>query len=348
LSQELPKLSWAFAGIWNESLEIRREYEPRVRDHIWASEIGSPFIDRYLKMTGVAPTNGPNARSKRKFQAAEIFEWLVGFVLKRAGIWIDSQEKLEHQYPGLLSVTGKLDHLAGGWPDWAKARENVSAVGLPPLIERASLAIIEKFSELYGNDELRTIVLEVKSLSSRMFQRYEATCQADPRHRAQIFHYLKAKPLEEGHIAYICRDDCRIAEMGVWNPSEAERVYRADIEQMTYYIQHQEEPRKEEEVLFDDMTFRFQTNWGIEYSPYLTKLYGYKEPMEYRDKWIKLVNSMNRVFKRCVTNARMTALNLEVIENAKKYFFTWDELVARAQEAAAKNPAILKLDEEAA
>lgn len=334
-------LSWEFATVWNQSLLTRPEFEPRYRNHIWASEIGNPFIDRYLKMTGVAPSNGPNARSKRKFEAADIFEWLVGFVLKQAGIWIETGEKVEHQYPGLLRVVGKLDHLAGGKPDWARARRQVSAVGLPRVIERASYAIIDRLSQVYGDDLLRTIVLEVKSLSTFMFDRYEATKKADARHEAQIFHYLKAKGMEEGHIAYICRDDCRIVELGVFNPSDAERGYKLDIERMTFFITEGVQPDKEQELLFDDTRFRFSTNWGVEYSAYLTFLYGYKEPIHYRERWKKPVDGMNRVFKRCVAGAKMTDKNLIVLEEAYKVFPRWDAMVERAKLAAQADPSII-------
>lgn len=339
-------LSWEFSTVWNQSLLTRPEFEPRCREHIWASEIGNPFIDRYLKMTGVAPSNGPNARSKRKYEAADIFEWLVGFVLKQAGIWIESQEKLEYQYPGLLRVVGKLDHLAGGRPDWTRARRQVSAVGLPRVIERANLAIIDRLSAMYGDDVLRTIVLEVKSLSTFMFDRYEATKRADARHEAQAFHYLKSKELPEAHIAYICRDDCRIVELGVFNPSSVEQGYLRDIEQMTFFIVNREVPDKEEELLFDESRFRFSTNWGVEYSSYLTFLYGYKEPIHYRERWKKTVDSMNRVFKRCVADAKMTDKNLDVIDKARKLFPRWDEMIVLAKEAAKTHPEIV--EEEAA
>jgi len=333
-------MAWEFATVWNQSLLTRPEFEPRTREHIWASEIGNPFIDRYLKMTGVPASNGPNARSKRKFEAADIFEWLVGFVLKQAGIWIETGEKVEYQYPGLLRVVGKLDHLAGGQPDWTRARAQVSAVGLPRVIERASLAIIDRLSNVYADDVLRTIVLEVKSLSTFMFDRYEATKKADPRHIAQTFHYLKAKDMAEGHIAYICRDDCRIVELGVFNPSSAEEGYKRDIEQMTFFIATREQPEKEQELLFDETRFRFSTNWGVEYSNYLTFLYGYKEPIHYRERWKKTVDSMNRVFKRCVVEAKMTDKNLAVIEEARRLYPRWDEMVLAAREAAKTHPEI--------
>jgi hypothetical protein len=264
--------------------------------------------------------------------------------LKRAGILITCQEKLRFQYPGLLETVGKLDHLAGGQPDWNKARHEVKAIGLPEFIETASLAIIDQLSATYGDDPIRTIVLEVKSLGSFVFDRYESAKDADARHQGQTFHYLIAKPLPEGHIAYVCRDDCRIAEFPVLNPSDAEIPYKRDLETITHYIVNKERPAIELEVLFD--RFRFSTNWKVEYSNYLTMLYGYKTPMEYRERWDKTISSFNRTFKRCVTGAKMTDLNLKTIESGKKLFPAWDELVDRAKVAAKTDPNLIQ-DEEA-
>src|SRR6185295_1528178 len=79
-------MSWGFAGVWNQSLTVRQERPLVPRDYVWASEIGGSMIDRYLKMQGVQPSNAPNLRSLRKFQAGDIWEWLCALVLKRAGI----------------------------------------------------------------------------------------------------------------------------------------------------------------------------------------------------------------------------------------------------------------------
>lgn len=306
------------------------------------------MIDRYLKMNGVQPSNPPNARSLRKFQAGHLWEFILSLVLKRAGILIEQQGWLEYKYPGMLSVTGKLDFLAGGAPDWARARADTGALDLPEFISIATRAIIDHLESVYGNETLKTIVLEAKSVSSFMMDRYEVLGHPAPNHRCQIFHYLKAKGLSEGHLVYVCKDDCRILELGVFNPSHVETEYKKDLEQITYYIQNQVEPRKEEEVLFDGETLSFRSNWAIEYSNYLTKLYGYEEPIHYREKWDKPVAAMNRVYKRCVTGAKMTDLNLKVIESARKYFGNWDDLVDKGKEAAKHNPKLIELDEQAA
>jgi hypothetical protein len=337
--------SWEFGSVWNQSLLDRPERPPRVRENIWASEIGGAMIDRYLKMNGVAQSNPPNARSLRKFQAADIWEFIVSFVLKRAGLLIETQEKVRYRYPGLLEVVGKLDQFAGGKPDWDKARREVKLVGFPPIIESASLAIVDQLSARFGNAPLRTVVLEVKSLGSFVFERYEVTQKADPRHIGQQFHYLKAKSLPEGHIVYVCRDDCRIVEIPIFNPSDAEKAYKGDIERISSFLQNKERPAKEQEILFDEVTFKFRTNWHVEYSGYLTLLYGYKEPIHYREAWDKSVSSFNRTFKRCVIGAKMTDLNLKTIENAQKIFPQWNDLVDRAKAAAKTDPKLIQEEE---
>src|SRR5262245_51894370 len=108
-------MSWAFIDVWNASL-IKPDRDMKPRENIWASEIGYSYIDRYLKMTGVKQTNPPNERALRKFQAGNLWEWVIGFILKRAGILQGKQRSVDFQQPGMLNVTGKLDFIAGGLP----------------------------------------------------------------------------------------------------------------------------------------------------------------------------------------------------------------------------------------
>lgn len=334
-------MSWSLYKTWNESLENRVERPLKKRDYVWASEIGGSMIDRYLKMNAVPQSNPPNARSLRKFEAGNIWEWLLEFVLKRAGILLDSQEWVNHQYPDLLRVTGKLDFLAGGRPDWDKARQEVLTIGLPEAINKATLAIIDRLQGTHGTQRLKEIVLECKSVSSFMMDRYERTKEANPNHRGQTFHYLKGKGLSEGHVIYICKDDCRMLEIGVYNPSPAEDEYKSDLRTITRFISEGTEPDKEKEVLFDEVEFRFSTNWKVEYSGYLKMLYGYDEPIHYRENWDKRVAGFNRVFKRCVADKKMTDKNKIILEDVLPLFPKWFDHVAAAKVAAQKNPEII-------
>jgi hypothetical protein len=322
-------LNWSFYQIWNSSLENRQEREIKPRDMIWASELGGSYLDRILKMKGVPPSNPPNARSLRKFEAGNIWEWIIGFVLKRAGILISRQDLISYQYPELLKVSGKLDFIAGGKPDWEKAKNEINNLDLPDFIQKSTLAIIDNLQKQFPN-ELKKIILEVKSKSSMLFDRVEQGV-ADPNHKLQLFHYLKASDMDEGHIVYICKDDCRMMEIGVMNPSEVESDYKKDIETITSYYSHQELPPKEAEVTFEEETFKFRKNWKVGYSNYLTMNYGYKDTAEFDLRWDKSIASWNRVFARFVQKANITTLNMEIAKEIKTYFPNFEDMVVIAQ-----------------
>lgn len=333
-------LKWSFFQIWNSSLEKNKDREVVPRDYIYASEVGGAFLDRFYKMKGIKATNPPNMRSLRKFEAGNIWEWIVQLILKRAGILINSQEHLDYQYPDMLRVAGRLDHLAGGKPDWEKAKSEMYDLDLPEIFKQATNDIIEYLSKTYPLG-LDTLILEVKSVSSYMFETYLKTGQANVNHKLQLFHYLKSKELNEGHIIYVCKDDCRMLEFGVFNPSEVEDIYKKDIASMTMFYKNNIEPPKEELLTFDETSFKFSYNWKVGYSPYLTKIYGYKDQMEYQDMFSPVASKWNRVFKRIVNGDKMTKLNLEVIEEIKRGFPKLDEYVELAKLQVKQNPDIL-------
>jgi hypothetical protein len=313
-------MSWSFFQLWNSSLEQGRpERKIEERNHIWASEMGGSLVDRYLKMTGVKPTNPPDTRSLRKFEAGNIWEWILTFVLKRAGIFIDSQEWVQHQYPDLLKVTGKLDVFAGGFPDYEKARAEIDQMELPEFITRATNNIIENLQTAYPNG-LKEIVLEIKSVSSFMFEKYQTSGNSNPNHRLQCFHYLKSKNKTEGHIVYVSKDDARLLEIGVMNPSPVEDEYIADIKAMTECLRARVRPDLEKPVVFDKDFGRFSANWKVAYSNYLTMLYGIKNQAEFDEQYKPKAEKYNRVIKRICAGKKMTAMNLEILTDLQKHF----------------------------
>ena len=313
-------MKWSFYQIWNKSLEEGRSnkvLEPRQK--IWASELGGAYIDRYLKMTGIQPSNPPNPRSLRKFEAGNIWEAIVGYVLRRAGILIDRQEWLKYQYNGLLPVTGKLDFIAGGKPDYDKAMATIGKEfdWLPEFISRATASIVQNLKIQYPNG-LENIILEIKSCSSFMFERYEKKNEANPSHKLQNFHYLKAKNMPEGHIVYISKDDARLLEIGVFNPSPIEQDYKQDITQVSKYVLANERPPLEQPIVFDG---EFSVNWKVGYSSYLTYLYGFKDQKEFDDKYKPLVERWNRVLARVSEGKEMTDNNKEAIKKMEEWGF---------------------------
>lgn len=310
---------FSVAKAWNEQLEKAEERKLKPRANMWASELGGSYIDRYLKMQGVPFTNPPNVRSRRKFEAGNFIEWVIGVVLKRAGIFMSAQDWVSFAYPGLLEVTGKIDYIVGGKPKWDESIHALEELELPELFNRSSQAIVESLKkELTGDEVFEEMPIEVKSCSSFMFDKFEADGQPNQQHALQLFHYLKSKDLPRGIVLYVCKDDLRLLEFVVLNPSPIEDIYRNDIQTMSEYWFKQEEPPLEPLLTFDGQ--RFKTNFKVEYSYYLTKLYGFKEPADYTDKYKRQMSSWNAVMTRIKAGKPMTAKNLAYIEEMRSMF----------------------------
>jgi hypothetical protein len=121
-------------------------------------------------------------------------------------------------------------------------------------------------------------------------------------------------------------------------------VYKEDVRLMTKYynagfnrqVPLELMPGKEPEVFFEEGTWRFVKNWKVEYSNYLTLLYGYETPEQYgKFKWQRTLASWNRVFKRCVRGDNITPKNKEVIAQASRLFPQWDKYVGKAKKDGA-------------
>jgi hypothetical protein len=114
-----------FTQIWNNALEEESPRRYEARDYLWASDLGKSNVDIYLSMKGEEPSNLANARLKRKFEAGNMWEWILGLVMRRAGLMTTSQGHTEHQYDGLLKVTGRYDFIGGGKAELEKGLKEI-------------------------------------------------------------------------------------------------------------------------------------------------------------------------------------------------------------------------------
>lgn len=309
--------SWSIEGIWNQSIgRPDRPIEPR--SHLYASELGKAPHDLFLSLKGVEPSNPPNDRSSRKFEAGDIWEWILELVLRRAGLLVTNQEHIRRCYPGLLEVTGRLDKVAGGKPDWEKARNTITNDFLPDFVKEKAENIVDQMAKKYPNG-LKEIVVEVKSTSSFMFDVYDRTKRPGDNHELQAWHYLKN--YDEAHVFYINRDDVQVREFPVFaNDKRIEATYKGHIETITKYWKADEMPPLEPKIVFDPMLLKFKDNWRIKYSNYLTMLYGYKTQREYEDEFRPMAARFNRVVTRIAEGKDMTKNNKEAIEEMKVYY----------------------------
>ena len=305
-------MSWTLSKIWNESLDQRVQKPVSARNRLWASELGKPDIEVYLKLIGEEPTNPFNSRALRKFEAGNIWEWIVKLILLRCGIYKESQKWIGEQIQGCLEVSGKLDYIAGGKPDYEKAKNEIDNLMLPDVFKRATENIIAYFKEKYP-EGLEEKILEVKSLSSFGFDKVEFTGKPIRGHDLQTFHYVKNVGID-GAIVYICRDDARMYQLSIdKNNEELNKKYEEKIKSISDYYFKKETPPIEPAILFDEDEGKFTRNFSAEYSSYLTKLYGVKDQMEFSEKFSPSVERWNRVLARIKEGKELTDNNKQAI-----------------------------------
>jgi len=332
--------SWSLQKIWNEAMEKPDEREVEARDYLWASELGKPEIDVWLRMKGEPATNPPNARSLRKFEAGNLWESIIEVILLRAGIMQGSQERVYWQYPDLLKVSGKIDFMAGGMVDLNGAKNSLESLHLPEKTNQAMNNIVEYLANEYPQG-LEKVAIEVKSVSSFMMNAIEATQRPLAIHRLQAYHYTKHPEVEQARIVYICRDDCRMFEIPIWAESpEIELEYRGLIEKYTENYHKEEMPEKAKPIVFDEDMGKFTINRQIGWSSYLTKVYGYENQMEFEDKYGKIPASWNRTMKRLKNGDKVTDRNKEVFEEMREAGFEPDELVTKLVDTPEEEPEV--------
>lgn len=327
---------WILANVWNKALDNAppRVYEPR--DRIWASELYNSNVDIYLKMKGEQPTNLPNDRSIRKFEAGHMHEWFVKLILARIGIFKSTQDRVIFEEEGLVNVSGKIDFLAGGMPEHdTRVDEILGNMEIPELYQRQAEGMINFFKSEYP-DGLDEKIIEIKSASLFAFNKVEATGKPLTGHDLQAYHYAR-NAKKEVALVYICRDDLRMFEISIPQyDDQLEERYYDRIREITYYHKNDIMPALEPLIEYDVDTGRFSKNFRVEYSPFLTKLYGFESPGEYDEKFAKMVTSWNGVMKRLLAQKKMTPLNEEKLREIESYGFDLDFIKNNLNEILAK------------
>ena len=298
---------WAISKIWNEAIEQKEEKPMVARNRIWASELGKSDIDIYLKLLGTELSNPFDSRAKRKFEAGNLFEWIIKMILIRCGIYNESQKWVGNTEFG-LEVSGKIDHLAGGKPKYEEAKKLIEEMELPELFSRATEKILDYFKTEYLNG-LPQQGIEVKSTSSFGIEKVYFTGKGLAGHDLQAFHYAYNEKIPFS-LLYICRDDLRMAEIPIL-PDDKELLvkYQNKIKGVTDFYNKKELPPKELEILWEEGTQRFTKNFNIEYSSYLTKIYGFTTPNDYDEKCGSKIDSWNRVMGRIKDGKTLTDKN---------------------------------------
>jgi hypothetical protein len=327
-------ISWNLADPWNEA--AMSESRPLLpRDYLFASEIFGSKIDTYLKMLSIQPTNPPNDRSNRKFFAGHVWEFIVKQVLLCCGIYQQEEIKIDATpYPNLLSVHGRLDFVAGGYVDRDEAFAKIKEHHLPETLHGIANRAINKWHGM----NLEKVILEIKSVALFTYDYIEKRRKPLDGHVGQTYHYERNnKEGYKGYIAYVSKDTTLLSQFGL-PKTDIEAAYKQYIAKMTYYYTRREQPPLEPLMGFDDSVGNFSKNLKVEYSNYLSMLYGYSSPDDYRRNIQPTILRWNNVLGRYakVEGGALTPMgklvkispeNKEVRAEIIKSGYSFDELV---------------------
>lgn len=328
-AKKFQKVAYPFgvSEMWNHALTNVERRAVDTRDRLWATDMAKGYVDVFLSMKGEQPTNPPNERALRKFEAGNVCEWIVKSVLMRAGLLKVAQLRVEYQYKDALLMSGKIDYIVGGKPDMAKIVADLETMEVPEAFKRASLAIVSHILEKYP-DGLPEMPFEIKSIASFGADAMERKGKSIKAHRMQLKFYLNGSRYEKGMLIYICRDDLRMFEFEITrHDKETEKEMRTFCKEMTEYWRRDEQPPNEEPIIFDWDAGKFSKNLKIEYSAYLKKLYGFEEPREYSDSVSGTVSRWNRVLSRVKKGDKMTDNNKQAIEEMEKEGFKFKKII---------------------
>jgi hypothetical protein len=318
---------FGIAEVWDRALSAREIRPVEKRDRLWATDMAKGYVDVFFSMRGEQPSNPPNARALRKFEAGDVFEWVVKNVLIRAGLLRAAQIRVEYQYKNLLPMSGKIDYLVGGKPELKKIEAELATMDVPEAFKRASWAIVRYIDRKYPGG-LPEMPFEIKSIASFGADAMEKKNRSIQAHRAQLKFYLNGSRYERGMLIYICRDDLRMFEFEVTREDkETEKEIKTFCATITDYWRRNERPAVEPDIIFDWDAGKFSKNLKIEYSAYLTKVYGLKEPREYSEGIAPLVSRWNRVVSRIKHGEAMTKNNKEAIEEMKEWGFSVKKII---------------------
>lgn len=293
------------ADYWNNT--ERKDWPMKPRNYARASEIGSPFLDRYLAMKGIEPSNPWSERTLRIFDAGRMIEFLVTRTLRVAGILKNAQEWVELlPTDTTVGVKGYLDVIIGGSVDWDSAQraivDHLGQYGLKlrdEVIESKAMQIIKGLSIQYPDGFDTDMVVEIKSTGSLNYATKDRIDQQGnftgyDTHKLQLYAYLEMTGLEVGYLFYIFKDDFRLAEVPVLRSDvDLREKFYMDLYQMASLLKNDQPPAKEPLVVYDPNHTKFTLNWEVSRSRYLSYIYGYASSDEYEQAVEPLVSDLN-------------------------------------------------------
>ena len=266
--------NWNIKDLLGDLMGATAEVKPEPRAEIWASDLGKPYVDRWLQMKGVPYSNPPTGKDLVTFFLGKQIELGLEQMLTRCGIAFKTQERLTIRAQDCLPVVGRPDLVieVTNWQEVVAGvdehlNEQSSPRGDP---QRLALKGLLTLWQKRCPEGLLPTVFEVKSLNSAAFKYHrgqDGLSNAYPHHRLQLYTYMRSLGLAEGHLVYVARDTGWIEEVVIRPTEELEQAWLHDVETMSHYYQSDQRPPLE------PLKVEGKKNWRVSYSRYKDYLY---------------------------------------------------------------------------
>ncbi len=266
--------NWNIRDLLGDLMGATAEVKPEARAEIWASDLGKPYVDRWLQMKGVPYSNPPTGKDLVTFFLGKQIELGIEQMLTRCGIAFKTQDRLTVRAKDCLPVVGRPD-IVIEVTNW---QEVVAAVDehLGGQVTRHADAQQQALQGLLAMwqkrcpEGLLPTVFEVKSLNSAAFKYHrgqDGLSNAYPHHRLQLYTYMRSLQMAEGHLVYVARDTGWIEEVVVRPTEELEQAWLHDVETMSRFYRSEQRPPLE------PLKVEGKDNWRVNYSRYKDYLY---------------------------------------------------------------------------
>lgn len=291
---------------WNTI--IPKDWPIKPRNYVRPSEIGLPFADRWASMKGVKPSNPFSESTLRIFQAGNIVESNVMHALGRAGLLVKTQDWLRQPAgPHNMEIRGRLDAIikVTDWATAEKAGASYACDSENKEMDEKARTMQAGLRELFPAG-IPATVLEVKSISTQnMFSKKARDGEGHFRgfmyNKMQLYAYLLMTGIPQGYLLYVNKDNYWMSEVLVTvEDTDVKEAFWQDMEMMADIMHGDLLPEKEDMVVYNPYSGKFEVNVNIKRSQYLTYFYGFKTPKEVDDINHQEVLDVNRALKHLV------------------------------------------------
>ena len=259
--------NWSINYLISDLLGGGATLKPEPRQEIWASDLGKPLFDTYHKMRGTPYTNPTDGRGMITFLLGKAIEQGVYNMLKDVGLAFESQDKIRIELEGCLPVTGRPD-LVIQVTDWSQVVVNIDRLNKRDYRLDGLKEIVYRYAEQYP-EGLQKMPFEIKSINSMAlrYNKAKGMAQAYPYHHLQLYTYMKAMGISEGHLLYIAKDTGFMEEVVVNATPELDARWVNEVKRISRAVSEVTEPSPEP-LMIDN-----KKNWQVEYSPYKEMIY---------------------------------------------------------------------------